>query len=365
MLNPLLPILVAALSTPALSAPYWITQYMLKIEQSPLTENELPLGLAEHFPQEEKPSPLASSSPLSLVYQFNDTAVLENIAVRHNNHLLLTPTSEAGVHYLNPEHGDPTLIAEFDGACSTVGIDETSHDVFAVAVGNYSTKTFAPTQGTFSIWSLDFNHDAQNPIKKKVADMPDAWALNGLTAIEGTPDLALVADSQRGWIWRVNMTTGEYDVAQKHVLYTNHTIVYGNMSFPLGVNGLQAQGGYLYFTNSAQEFYGRTAIDATGNALAEPEVIARAGPDVFSFDDLVVDWEGTAWIATHNEAVTTITLDGAQRNITGENDTTIYQPTGAAWGRGSHSKTLYIATAGDLLHGSSKGQVIALDTTRV
>ena len=337
---------------------------MLKIEQSPLTGNELPLGLAEHFPQEEKASPLASSSPLSLVYQFNVTAVLENIAVRHNNHLLLTPTSEAGVHYLNPQHGDPTLIATFNGSSSTVGIDETSHDVFAVAVGNYSTKTFAPTQGTFSIWSLDLNHDAQNPIKKKVTDIPEAWALNGLTAIEGTPDLALVADSQRGWIWRINMTSGTYDVAQKHELYTNHTINYPNF-FPLGINGIKAQGGYMYFTNSAQQFYGRVAIDATGNATAEPEIITRALPYVFAWDDLVVDWEGTAWIAAHADAVTQINLDGQQRNITAsENDTTIEQPTSLAWGRGSHSKTLYIVTAGNLEAGTP-GQVMSLDTRRV
>ena len=347
MLNLMLAILLLALGAPALSAPYWIAQY-LKIEQSPIAESGASLSPDAIFPQEQL-SAHDSSDPVSVVFEFNTTAILENLAVRQNGHLLLTATSAPHIYYLNPSASNPQakLIQEFPNASSVTGIDEVREDFFVVAVGNFSTSNFLGVTGSFSVWSVDFNENSSQGKKTKIADIPEAEALNGLTSLESAADLVLISDSRLGAIFRVNITSGAYDMVQQHALYS----IFPNPNATLGINGIKAYGEALYWVNTAQQIYGRTPIDKTGNATAEPSVIAHAPPDAFAFDDLVLNWAGSAYIATHADAVTQVALDGRQRTLKGASlKSVIQQPTSLAWGRGSlaANKTLYIVGAGDL-----------------
>ena len=358
MLNFVLSFLVASSATAALSTSYWFTERILKVDQAPLTENVASLPPAAACAEEQPPG-LAAAHPVSLVYQFKDPVVLENLAARSNGHLLLTSTSHSAIHYINPRGGPVSKLNTFPEATSTTGIVEITEDVFVVAIGNYSSVTFNGIPGTFSVWSVDLTKNTKNPTVKKITDIPEADALNGMTTVEGVPDLVLISDSSLGGVWRVNTTSGEYDMAQRHVLFTNCT-----STFPLGINGIRTYEEKLYFVNSAQRLYGRVAIDKTGNATAEPEILARAGEGVFAWDDLAIDWEGNGWIATHLNMVTEVTVGGKQRNITaGDDRSEIVHPTSIVWGRGSQaaSKTLYVVTAGELENGKS-GTVIAVDT---
>ena len=358
MLKLALSILVASSTTSALATSYWITQQIEKIDQAPLLESVASFVPPALYPQEQAPVPApAQQSAVKLVYQFNDIVTLENIAARSNGHLLITATSHAGIHYLNPSGGSAKMLVEFPEATSTTGIVEISPDFFIVAVGNYSTVTYSGVPGSFSVWSVDLN--TNTPTLKKITAIPEADALNGMTTLEGVSDLVLISDSSLGGVWRVNVTSGKYDMPMRHVLFTNCT-----SKFPLGINGIRTYEESLYFVNSAQQIYGRLSIDTTGNPTSEPQILARAGPGIFAWDDIAIDWEGNGWIATHANMVTEVTVGGKQRNFTGSDDKTdMKQPTSIIWGRGSQAaqKTLYIVTAGE----GTPGQVITLDTRMI
>ena len=266
----------------------------------------------------------------------------------------MTATNHACLHYLNTQGASAKMLYEFPEATSTTGIVEIAPDIFIVAVGNYSTVTYAGVPGSFSVWSADLN--PKTPVFTKITDIPEADALNGMTTLEGVSDLVLISDSSLGGVWRLNVTSGKYDMPMRHVLVTNCT-----SKFPLGINGIRTYEGALYFVNSAQQIYGRLSIDDTGNPTSEPQILARAGPGIFAWDDIAIDWEGNGWIATHANMVTEVTVGGKQRNFTGDDDKSdMKQPTSIIWGRGSQAaqKTLYIVTAG-------AGQVITLDTRMI
>ena len=356
MLKLALSILVAASTTNALSTSYWITQQIEKIDQAPLLESVASFAPPALLPHEQPPVP-AQQSAVKLVYQFQDRVTLENLAARSNGHLLMTSTSHACIHYLNPSGASCKMLVDFPEATSTLGIVEISSDFFIVAVGNYSTTTFAGVPGSFSVWSVDLN--TNTPTKKKITAIPEANALNGMTTLEGVSDVVLISDSSLGGVWRLNVTSGKYDMPIRHVLFTNCT-----SKFPLGINGIRTYEQQLYFVNSAQQIYGRLSIDEAGKPTSEPQILARAGPGVFAWDDIALDWEGNGWIATHANMVTEVTVGGKQRNFTGDDEKTdMKQPTSIIWGRGSQAaeKTLYIVTSGQ----NTPGQVITLDTRMI
>lgn len=312
-------------------------------------------------PLEDIPSALDEASPVSLLYEFSDKAVtLENLAARANGQLLLTATSHPIVYAFDPRKKTASRLHTFEGYTSCLGIVETAKDVFIVAAGNYSEDLTA-IEGTFAIWSVDLSRNPTKPIVKKVTDIPHAKALNGVTKVEGSSHLVLIADSAFGGIWLVDTTSGKYSMAIEHVIFST-----GNSPVPLGVNGIQTFDGKLYFVNSAQRLYGSIAVDKNGVFSGEPTIIAHAYPSVQAWDDLALDWEGNGWLATHANAVTEVTSLGKQRNFTAPADTPsgINHPTSLIFGRGSKSyeKTLFVVTGGGTNDGPTPGQIFTVDT---
>ena len=396
-----LSLLLASSATNALVTSYWVTQQIAKVNQAPLVDQA---ALVEEAPLQEdlgpfnppplfpqgppsepakspedslkedlgpyNPPPLwsegpalelaKSTSPVSSLYTFKNVCTLENLAARANGDLLMTATSHAGVWYYNPNKGRaPQMLKAIPEATSTLGIVELTEDFFIVAAGNYSYD-LSGIPGTFSVWSVNLTESSpgSGPAFNKIVAIEKATALNGMTTLEGNPDLVLISDSGLGAVWRVNVRTKEVDMVMQHVLFTNCT-----SPFPLGINGIRTYEQHLYFLNSAQKFYGRLAIDATGNPTSEPEILARADDTVSAWDDVAIDWEGNGWIATHSNMVMEVTVGGKQRSFTGDTDATAFKdPTSIVWGRGSQpaNKTLYIVTTG-----GGKGQIMALDTRMI
>ena len=70
---------------------------------------------------------------------------------------------------------------------------------------------------------------------------------------------------------------------------------------------------------------------------------------MLAWDDLALDWEGDARIATHANAVTEVTLDGKQRRFTSSDaKSRMQQPTSIVFGRGSQAaeRTLFVVKGG-------------------
>ena len=68
-----------------------------------------------------------------------------------------------------------------------------------------------------------------------------------LVLLEGSTDIVLISDSSLGAVWRMNVTSGAYSIAMRHVLFTTCT-----NTFPVGINGISTYEERLYFVNSAQ-----------------------------------------------------------------------------------------------------------------
>jgi hypothetical protein len=62
------------------------------------------------------------------------------------------------------------------------GIAETDHDVFAVAMGNWTFEG-QEQPGSWSVWTIDFNQPYDDHANAhKVTDIPEAHYLEGMAA---------------------------------------------------------------------------------------------------------------------------------------------------------------------------------------
>ncbi|ETN40900.1 uncharacterized protein HMPREF1541_05180 [Cyphellophora europaea CBS 101466] len=286
---------------------------------------------------------VSATYPLTLLYQFPNTQYvnIENIAVRDNGQLLLTLPTGAALVQLDPANPVPEELIRLVGPQSMVGIAETGHGVYTVSAGNFSFGPQVPggvagVPGTFSVWTIDLTGDTASA--SLVTEIPEANTLNGVTALPGSPDTVLIADSGLGAVWRVNIKTGEYSTAISVPEFAP------TADFSLGVNGVRApRKGSLLWTNSAQGTYGVIYIDEKGNAGGAPLVIANA-PNGTNFDDFSVK-KGTAYIATQPNAVYEVPYDGVPILIAGGgDDETIVSPTSTALSK--DGCTLYVTTGG-------------------
>lgn len=192
------------------------------------------------------------SSAIQLVFEFPDQR-LENLVARSNGHLLLAVVSEAFIMILDRTASDPSLdlLHQFLGFASMAGLADTAPDIFAVVAEN-SGLTMLGVPGLFSVWSVNLN--TPEPTVKLITSIPAGAALNGLTTLDGSPDIILIADSTLGAVLRVNVTTRDYSMAIQASLFK-----YTSTS-PREINGARTSEEMLYLTNSALGSYGRVPI---------------------------------------------------------------------------------------------------------
>jgi hypothetical protein len=263
-----------------------------------------------------------------------------------------------------------TLVHSFPHATSALGIAEIQPDIFAVVVGNWSTKTFSSTNASYSIWKVDLRqfqcdengNKTSNPAIMKIADIPEASFLNGMTLLEPFSPYLLIADSGLGVVWRLDCLTGTYEIALDNALMKP---VPNPLGVVLGINGVHTRDGYLYFTNSFQYLFARVPISAQGIATGPYEVVAHNGIG----DDFAFDIEGNAYITQDpGDALELVTPTGKVNVLAGNTNSTIVEgDTAAAFGRTwKDSNTLYVTTNGGLaglVAGTSVvgGKVLAAD----
>ncbi|KAF2113496.1 hypothetical protein BDV96DRAFT_495882 [Lophiotrema nucula] len=307
-----------------------------------------------------------------LLYQFPNGTWVENIAVRRNNQLLLTLLTTPDLYALDPLTPDPQhkLIHTFSNATAVFGIAEYAPDIFAVAVGNYSSSS-GVTEGSFAMYRVDFSDDCANstdakPAVSLIAPVPEAGFINGVCTLSSEAGVLLLGDISRGQVFRFDPQTG---VSSLVAPPTNPLVMVGNSTFDIvGVDGLRTLGHFLYAANVGTGVLGKLAINSDGSPQpgAELIVIARADNGT-GWDDFALDEEGTVYAVTSSGNTVVRILPGVEQVvIAGDpNSTEIDEPTSAALSRGAiKDKKLFVVTGGGALAPGSEivgGQVLAID----
>ena len=327
------------------------------------------------------------------IFQFPDETWVENLAVRANGKILVTLISAPEVWEVDP-FATPTtaeLVYRFPDAISLLGIAEYAPDVFAVNVGNWSDVTATFEAGSWSVWSLDMrehgweygrhlNEDSmQNACKiHKIADIPQALFLNGITTLSTNSSTILLADAGAGSIYRHDTVTGAYSIA------IDNPALKPNASFPvtLGVNGIHFrpdEPDYAYFTNTFMPpAFARVPIDPIDGSQSGPvEIIVDSvaeymgAPDDFTFD-LAGD---TAYIANGAfSGLLKVSVPGGETEVVlgGTDRSEVSGLTTRDFGRTEEDlkkRTLYITNTGGIAAppptGVIGGAVWALDTAEL
>lgn len=300
----------------------------------------------------ENESPYRNEAPtvqVETLFQFpNNGSWIDNLALRSDGSILLTRLDTPEVWSVDAASGNATLVHSFANATSCFGISEIDDDVFAVVVGNFSTKTYQPTPGSFTVQKLDFNKastadterldQGQMATVSSIAALPKAHALNGMTSFTKESHLVLIADSPKGVAWKLNTQTGEYSVA----LNDTTMLPAEGQALPLGVNGLKLVDDYVYYSSTTRMQFGRVRVDSDASPAGDYEIIASG----FLPDNLDVAADGTAYIATDPQnSVVRITPYG-QISLVAGGQLSTQMPGPTSCRLSADGKTLYVGTSG-------------------
>ncbi|KAM0474231.1 hypothetical protein ACHAP7_007918 [Fusarium lateritium] len=274
---------------------------------------------------------------------------IENVALRSNGDLLLTPFTENKIYTLNTSQSPlkPHAVVEIDGVNALSGIAEVGHDVFAVTGGVFEAGSYRDNTTNLSVVKFSGKDVSVHTVFEKSKH----GAINGIVALPHHRHIILAADSARGEVLRIDTTTGHIEVAIKD----DQLAVIAGGPFPAGVNGIKIFKNHLYFTNSARQSFGRVKIDKMGNKIGEIQTIAKLEGSQYAPDDFAVDKHGNAYVVFWQDRVIKITPQGKQTVIV---DGLLAGPTSAVFSK--DYKTLYVVTSGQNDAKVSGGQVVEI-----
>jgi hypothetical protein len=328
------------------------------------------------------PQPRSNGPPLPshLVHQFPNPTWIENIAVRCTGQLILTTATTPDVYYVNPASpAKATLIHHFSQNLAAMGITELKPDHFYVLAGNFSLAPLSLGLNTNSVYSIDLSsyHPSSNTgaVVKKVADVPKIRFGNGLTTLDASKNLVIIADSIAGAVWVLNIQTGEYRI----LLQEPEMIPPPSSGPPIGINGVRvlpsssSSGNvYIYFDNTNAHLFCRIPLSLSTLQKTGPvQVLANLTSQGLTTDDFALDQaEGVAYVAGQQNQILQIPLEGgpAVDVLGGLDQTVVAGPTSVALARGQGSEgTIYVTTNGGLLSPvngtyTEGGKVLAVDT---
>ncbi|KAJ5298103.1 hypothetical protein PENANT_c063G07596 [Penicillium antarcticum] len=295
-------------------------------------------------------SPYSNNEPsvkVETLFQFPENGSwVDNIVLRPDGNLLLTRLDVPEVWSINTTSGNATLAYSFPNVTSCFGISEIADDIFAVVVGNFSTETYKPDAGSFSVQKLDFSkierkrdeHASESPAASQIVALPEAEALNGMTTFSKDPDLVLIADSPKGVVWKVNTKTSNYSIA----LNDTTMLPAKGQALPLGVNGLKVVEDYVYYSSTTRMEFCRVKVDAEVRPVGEYEVIASG----FLPDNFDVTEDGIAYIATDPQnSVVRITASG-QISLVAGGQLSTEMPGPTSTRLSEDRKSLFVGTSG-------------------
>lgn len=244
-----------------------------------------------------------SNYSLSVIDTFNVPSSFENIATRHNGHLILTSTTSATLYQVFPHEKKKSLaIATIPEVTSLLGITELESDVFYVAAANVSGAT--GSRGSNSIWKIDlresepcFSRRIRSSCAKPslVTKIDTAGILNGMCRLDPKNNSTLlIADSVAGNVVKLDVDTGSYEV-----IIDDDRMKNTETGLQVAVNGIHVFGSDLYFTNLNQGIFARVPIALSNGTTTGPvEIIVTHTTG----DDFVLSKDGEkAWIAMNGQ----------------------------------------------------------------
>lgn len=282
--------------------------------------------------------PRQALAPTSTVYQLQqNNTQFENLYTRKDGSILATRVDVPEIWVIEPSERKGTqLLTIPSDVTSVLGIVELHPDVFAVNTGNVTDEGIIA--GSFQVWKVDLRgHKTETSL---IAKIPEAGLLNGLAALNS--DIILSADSRPGLIWRVDVNSGRYFIAIEDPALE----LPANSTSPAGINGLRISGDYAYFTNTAQQLFGRVRIDSEGTAAGPVERIAGG----FAMDDFTILPDGTAYLVTSNQnTINRVSPDGTVTTVAGMADSlALGGGTSCQFGKTPEDRDiLYVSTSGD------------------
>jgi hypothetical protein len=249
------------------------------------------------------------------LYRFPNATFIENIIVRSDGQLVLSTFDQGRVYIFDPsaDEPEPYVLAKIPTINKLTGIAEVAPHVYAVSGGDESGG-WEFVNGTTLVATINLDGCGGDAPSINIATrMPEVQLLNGMATL--APSIVLSADSLTGRIYRTNTATGEYDIA-----FQDDALAAGpNEEIPpLGANGLLIRDGYLYYTNSNRQTFGRVPITEEGDQAGEAEEIYRMPPgSMNAFDDFTITSGGVAYITSQTDSLVRVTPDGQATTLIG------------------------------------------------
>lgn len=288
------------------------------------------------------------------LFNFSTYVDIENSHLRPNGQLLLSTFDNASLFILDPTVPQPEaeLVSELPGATALCAITPIGYDKFAViggVRGNYSYTNE-------TIYIVDYSQNATQPSISVASNVTNATMLNGMDSLPKHPHIVMAGDARQGAVYRVDTTTGSWEIAIQDEALSPPA----DAAAPLGINGLKISNGYLYYTNTARNVFGRVSITDEGFQNGDLETIAELTPGVYDYDwdDFIFDASGAVFVAQPPSAIARILPNGTESIfIGGGNDTSIFNPTSLSLAK--NGRTAYVTTRGGTLDGYEySGQVV-------
>ena len=226
---------------------------------------------------------------ISVITEWPQGSYVENLAAKHDGHLLVTVYSTNEIYEVNPNlsKSNRTLLATLP--LGPTGIVELDYNNFYINVGTIGERN------TWGIYHINLNNEISSSIPlKKLIDIDSALFLNGLCVLSYEDGTLLSVDSTLGQIFKINIHTKQVELWYENDLLKKRS---HDLHMP-GINGIRrcSVDGYLYLTNTDRALILRLAIDQFDNRpKGQLEIIVRN----IVCDDFSIDRIGAIYVTTH------------------------------------------------------------------
>jgi hypothetical protein len=228
-------------------------------------------------------------SDVSIITEWPQGSFAENLAAKHDGHLLVTVYSTNEIYEIDPNLTKPnrTLLATLPSG--PTGIVELDFNHFYVNVGSIGQRN------TWGIYCINVHHGSiPNATFKPIVDIDSALYLNGLCVLSYEQGILLSVDSTLGQIYKINIRTKQVELWYENDLLKKRS---HDILMP-GINGIRRSSvdGCLYLTNTDRAIILRLTIDPFDyRPKGQLEIVVRN----IVCDDFTVDRLGTIYATTH------------------------------------------------------------------